>query len=370
MIYLDNAATTWPKPPAVIEAVAEAMRSCGGNPGRGSHPMADAAAQLVYACRSEAAEFFGADPSRTVITSGATASLNIAIRGLVPHGGHILCDNLCHNAVRRPVLSLVREGRAFAGQFDGSGSDDEILASIRANLRPDTALIIATHQSNVCSKVLPIRRIGRLCRERGILFVVDAAQSAGHFPIDMERDGISALAVPGHKGLYGPQGIGLLVLGEGVVPRPLIFGGAGIRSLEAGMPDELPERLEAGTLPLPAAAGLLAGMRWVRERGTETIRRHESSLARLFTGGLGGDFTLHGPADGSVVGFTHRHRTPAEIGNMLAEAGICVRTGFHCAPDACRTLGAGENGCVRVSFSAFSTEEDVERILKVLRRLH
>ena len=369
MIYLDNAATTWPKPPAVIDAAAEAMLFSGGNPGRGSHPLAEAAAELAYTCRETAGRFFGASPDRVVFTSGATASLNIAIRGLVPPGGHILYDNLCHNAVRRPILAMVREGLAEAEQFDGSGDDDAILASLCAKIQSKTALIVATHQANICSKVLPIRKIGTLCKARGIPFVVDAAQSAGHIPIDLDRDGISALAVPGHKGLYGPQGVGLLVLGEGVFPPPLLYGGAGIRSLDAEMPEELPERLEAGTLPLPAIAGLLAGIRWVEGQGIDAIRSRTAALSEAFTSGLGARFTVHGPSDGSVVSFTHNILSPAEIGTALAEEGICVRTGFHCAPDAHRTLGTGPDGSVRVSFSAWNTAADVERILNVLHHL-
>lgn len=369
MIYFDNAATTWPKPPEVIAATAEAMRSAGGNPGRGSHPLADAAAEIVYACREAAGRFFGAAPERVVFTSGATASLNVAIRGLIPAGGHVLYDNLCHNAVRRPLLAMQREGRIRAEQFDASGEEREILASFSEKICPETAAAVVTHASNICSKVLPIRKIGGLCRMHGIPLIVDAAQSAGVIPIDMQRDGIAALAVPGHKGLCGPQGVGLLVLGEGVVPRPLLIGGAGIRSLDEEMPEEIPERLEAGTLPLPAIAGLLAGIRWVGAQGIETIRRHESALAKCFAGGLGKCCMVFGPADGSVVGFTHRRLTPAAIGSMLAEEGVCVRTGFHCAPDAHRTLGTGKDGCVRVSFSAFNTEEEVGRILKILCRL-
>lgn len=369
MIYLDNAATTWPKPPAVIEAIDTAMRNAGGNPGRGSHPLADAAAEIVYACREAAGRFFGAGPERVIFTSGATASLNIAIRGLIPAGGHVLYDNFCHNAVRRPILAMQREGLITAEPFDASGEDRAVLQSITARIRPDTAAVVATHASNICSKVLPIRKIGALCRMHRIPLIVDAAQSAGILPIDLKKDGISALAVPGHKGLYGPQGVGLLVLGEGIVPRPLLYGGAGIRSLDAEMPDELPERLEAGTLPLPAIAGLLAGIRWTVAQGIDAIRLREAGLAGRFTAGLDDAYTLHGPSDGSVVGFTHRRLTPAAVGMRLAEEGICVRTGFHCAPDAHHTVGTGPDGCVRVSFSAFNTEEDVERILKVLCRL-
>lgn len=369
MIYLDNAATTWPKPPEVIRAAADAMRSSGGNPGRGSHPLAEAAAELVYACRETAGRFFGAEPERVVFTSGATAALNVALRGLVPPGGHILYDSLCHNAVRRPILAMVREGAASADVYDASGGDGAVLSSLLSHLRPDTSAVVATHQSNICSKVLPIRRIGAICRAGGIPLIVDAAQSAGHIPIDVRRDGIAALAVPGHKGLYGPPGVGMLILGEGIVPRPLLYGGAGIRSLDAEMPESLPERLEAGTLPLPAIAGLCAGILWTSSRGVDAIRRRISALSRIFFSSLSASFTVHGSADGSVVSFTHRTLSPARIGAALAEEGICVRTGFHCAPDAHRALGTGPDGTVRVSFSAFNTEEDVERILNVLCRL-
>ncbi len=368
LVYLDQAATSWPKPPAVLRAAENAMITAGGNPGRGAHPLSEAAEELVYACREEAAEMFCTVPERVVFTAGATHALNTAIRGLVTPGSHILCDNFCHNAVRRCVLALVNEGIASADHYDASGTEEETLDSLEENLRPETTLVIATHQSNICSKTLPVERIADFCTCRGLFLVIDAAQSGGRLPVSMKKLPNSAVCLPGHKGLCGPAGVGMLLLSKEMPVRPLLFGGAGIASLDRGMPEELPERLEAGTLPVPAIAGLLAGMRHVRALGIDAIRAWEESLAAEFTAGLGriGGFALHGETRGSTVSFTHPSRSPAKIGTALAERGICVRTGLHCAPAAHRTLGTESSGTVRVSFGASNTRSDVAGILKAL----
>ncbi len=368
LVYLDHAATSWPKPPSVTDAVREAMIRAGGNPGRGAHPLADAAGELVYECRREAATLFDTRPELVIFTSGATASLNTAIRGLVPPRSHILCDNFCHNAVRRCVLALAAEGAACAGLYDASGTEEETLTSLEENLRPDTAVVVATHQSNICSETLPIERIARFCAERGLFLVVDAAQSGGRLPLSMKKLPRSAVCLPGHKGLCGPQGVGLLLLSEEMPVRPLLFGGAGIASRDPDMPEEYPERLEAGTLPVPAIAGLLAGMRCVRSVGVDTIRAAEETLSKEFVEGLDriGGFDIHGSTKGSVVSFTHPSLSPAEIGTALAERGICVRTGLHCAPVAHETLGTQREGTVRFSVGMSSTRSEVKEILKVL----
>ena len=371
LVYLDHAATSWPKPSAVLNAARDASIHAGGNPGRGAHPLADAASVLLYSAREEAASFFGGIAERTVFTSGATCSLNTAIRGLVRPGDHILYDNFAHNAVLRPVTALENAGVCTASPYDASRSDEELLDSLRAGINPDTRLVIATHQSNICSRTLPIREIGRLCRECGLLFLVDAAQSGGHLPVSLAEDSIDALCLPGHKGLCGLPGVGLLLLSERARCDPLIYGGAGILSEEPGMPEDLPERLEAGTLPMPAIASVAAGIRLIRETGLGAVEAHTERLSALFAENVksAGRYRTAGECGGGVVSILHETLSPARIGTCLAERGICVRTGYHCAPLAHRTLGTEKQGTVRVSFGLTNTEKDIERILNVLNEI-
>ncbi len=368
--YFDNAATSYPKPAAVIRAVTEAMRTAG-NPGRGSHRLANTAAELVYDCRNAAAEMFGAEPERVVFTAGATHALNAAIKGLAEPGCHILIDNYAHNAALRPVYALAADGIAEYDVYNADGDEEQVLGNIVKKLRPTTRILIAAHQSNICSHVLPLESIGTLCREYGIHLIVDAAQSAGHLPIDLHEMNITALCVPGHKGLFGPMGVGMLISAPDVNYKTILEGGAGIHSLDASMPEELPERLEAGTLPLPAIAGLLAGIRYVRQTGMQEIRLHECTLTSELTDRLREipGVTLYGESVGSVVGFNIDGYSPAEVGAHLASRGICVRTGYHCAPLAHRTVGSFENGSVRVSVSHTNRMAEIGWLVKAVRDL-
>lgn len=369
MIYFDNAATSWPKPPSVVTAVTDAIQNRSGNPGRGSHKLSAAAEEVLFDCRIIAGEMFGASPENVVFTLNATHALNLAIKGLVRDGSHILMDNYAHNAVYRPVMALRNRG-CSAEIYDASGDDEDILDNIRYRLRPNTGLIIATHHSNICSKVLPIGKIGQLCREFGIPFVVDASQSAGHFPIDMEKMGITALCMPGHKGLYGPMGCGMLISAPDIQYGTLMEGGAGIRSLDVGMPEELPERLEAGTVALPAIAGLKAGMEWVRKIGIDNISRQEEILAAYFvkkSASVPG-MELFEPCDGSVISFNLSGVLPSVVGDKLNQRGICVRTGYHCAPLAHKTLGTLEHGTVRLGFSYKNKLSEIDTLLDVLKQ--
>lgn len=369
-VYFDNAATSYPKPAAVVRAVTDAMRTAG-NPGRGSHRLAETAAELVYDCRADAAEMFGAEPERVVFTAGATHALNAAVKGLAEPGCHILIDNYAHNAALRPVAALASAGFAEYDVYDADGDEERVLANIVQKLRPTTRLLIATHQSNICSHILPIGSIGRLCREYGIHLIVDAAQSAGHLPVDLHSMNITALCVPGHKGLFGPMGVGMLISAPDVTYKTILEGGAGIHSLDAAMPEELPERLEAGTLPLPAIAGLLAGIRYVRQTGLQEICLHECTLTTVLTDCLReiSGVTLYGESVGSVVGFNVAGYSPAEVGAHLASRGICVRTGYHCAPLAHRTVGSFENGSVRVSVSHLNRMTEIDRLVNAVRDL-
>ena len=382
-IYLDHAATSYPKPPAVLFAVTDCMKKHGGNPGRGSHRLSLEAAKEIYACREAAASLFGAEPERVIFTLNTTHALNLAIKGPVGQGKrdgggfHVLCSDMEHNAVYRPLYRLAAEGIIDLDTFDTFPAapvrtEDMILRSISAKIRPDTRLVVCAHASNICSAVLPVERIGALCRRRGIAFVVDAAQSAGAYDLDVDRMGITALCLPGHKGLLGPQGTGMLILGKGVVLDTLMEGGNGVDSLRGKMGEDSPERYEAGTLQTPAIAGLRAGLDYVRSVGVEAIQAHELELGRRLREGLMAlpRVKVYAPHRiGAVTLFSVEGYTSEEVGRLLDREGICVRAGFHCSALGHKTLGTPEDGAVRASLGWFSRERDVEALLRAVGRL-
>lgn len=367
-VYLDHAATSYPKPPAVLHAVERCLREAGGNPGRGAHHLASRAAEVIYNCREAAGTLFDAAPERVVFTCGATMSLNLALHGLVRPGDHVLVDNMAHNAVYRPLHQLATRGDITFDVYDATGAPEAVYRSLIEHTTPATHLVIATHMSNICSLVEPVSVIGRYCREKGLLFVVDGAQSAGHLPISVQDMGITALCLPGHKGLLGPQGCGLLLLGEAAPDCvPLLTGGSGTHSLEPTMPQELPEHLEAGTLPTPAIAGLCAGLQLLQKETVEKRYAHACKLADHFyteSSAIPG-IRFYGDTTGAVLSFTLDEMLPAKVAAQLDTHGICVRSGYHCAPLAHRTLGS--TGTVRVSFGYGNTEKDVARLLTALR---
>lgn len=376
-VYLDNAATSYPKPASVTAAMADCMKKSGGNPGRGSHRLALAAAQEIYACREAAARMFGADATQVIFTLNTTHALNLAIKGVMGRGGHALCSDMEHNSVYRPLYRLAREGVAEFDVFSTfpnapHRTEDMVLSSLISKLRPDTRLVVCSHASNICSATLPIARIGSLCRRLGILFAVDAAQSAGAIPIDMERMNIDILCLPGHKGLMGPQGTGMLILRGGITLDTLMEGGNGMDSLRGEMSEDAPERYEAGTLQTPSIAGLRAGLAYVNSVGVEAIGEHERRLGLRLRDGL---MTLpkvkvYAPHhEGSVVLFSVDGYPSDEVGRILDGAGICVRTGFHCSALGHRTLGTPDDGAVRASLGWWSKERDVEAVLKVVKGL-
>ncbi|MBE6599161.1 MAG: aminotransferase class V-fold PLP-dependent enzyme [Ruminococcaceae bacterium] len=376
LIYFDNGATTYPKPPGVSEAVKQCIDTVGGNPGRGSHPLAVSASELIYACRESVGRMFGCEPEGVVFTYSATHALNMAIKGLVKRGDHVLISGMSHNAVFRPVFALAERGEITFDIYPHRpfADDAEILSGIRRLIRPETALVISCHMSNICSDTEPVEKIGALCRKRGIRFVVDGAQSGGHLPIDVNKMNITALCLPGHKGLFGIQGIGVLACGKDFPTencKTIIEGGSGIHSLDPGMPEFLPERLEAGTPGTPAIAGLLAGLDWVRRVGINEIHRRCSALSSYFCDALSdfSDCTVYGKGDGGVVSFNIDGFSPSEVGAYLSERGICVRTGYHCAPLAHKSVGSFEAGSVRVSFSWWNRLNEVDRLLEVMKKL-
>lgn len=378
MIYFDNAATSFPKPRRVAEEQLRCMQFYCGNPGRGSHALAMAAAEKIYECREELVSFLGSsNPENVIFTMNATMALNTAIKGLLRRGDHVLISDMEHNAVFRPIYKLARDGVISYDVFEtfpnlSTRTPEMICTSIIEKLRPNTRMLICAHASNICSATLPLREIGALCRKKGILFVVDAAQSAGHLPINMKKMQIDALCAPGHKGLWGPQGCGILVLGEGIVADTLVEGGSGYNSLEGNMPEDAPERYEAGTLPTPAIAGLLEGIREIKRLGIDYIHSRESALTARLCERLTdlSKVTLYAPHHmGSVLLFSLQDISSDRVGAFLNERGFCVRTGFHCAALAHATLGTPPAGAVRVSPSLFNTVTQIDAFADTLTEL-
>ncbi|MBE6575973.1 MAG: aminotransferase class V-fold PLP-dependent enzyme [Ruminococcaceae bacterium] len=378
MIYLDNAATTFPKPPAVRREVERCLREYCGNPGRSAHKLSLAAAEAVYDCRLASAELFGiSSPERIIFTYNTTYALNMAIKGLLHRGDHVLISDMEHNAVFRPVHRLAALGEISydifpTGCADPPGSAEDILLALRKLLRHNTRMLITAHIPNLCSAVMPLEVLGRFCRENKLLFVVDAAQSAGIEHIDCEKMQIDALCVPGHKGLYGPQGSGILALGSDLTMATLIEGGSGIHSLDPAMPEFPPERYEAGTLATPTLAGLCAGIKFVMERGLDRIRKQEQMLyLRLREQLLNTDgITVYAPNHvGSTLLFNLEGIPSADAAAMLDRHDIYLRAGFHCAPLGHKTLGTGENGALRAGFSVFNQASDVDALVRSLRQI-
>lgn len=374
-IYLDNAATSWPKPPAVHRAVYECMTRAGGNPGHGSHTLSDAAAQMVYDCRCALAKAFGAAPERVVFTGGATHAINLALHGALRQGDHVLCSDMEHNAVFRPLYTLRERGIIEFDTFLSPASDPHagtarIITDAASKKRPNTRMLVCSHMSNIVSSVMPLSALGAFCKRHGMLFCVDAAQSAGHLPIDMKQMQIDLLCLPGHKGLYGLQGCGALILGEGVELTPLMQGGNGVLSLSGEMPELPPERYETGTLPTPAIAGLLAGIGEVNTRGISTIAAQDKHLyerARAMLSRFDG-IRIYAPhCRGPVLLFSH-DRIPADaLGAQLDRHGICVRSGFHCAALGHGTLKTPDTGAVRLSFGMDTTPADLDALYGALK---
>ena len=372
MIYLDSAATTFQKPPSVTAAMQDALLTMS-SPGRGGYPAAMKAAETAFQCRSELAELFGVgNPERVVFTSSATHGLNIAIKSLVPPGGKAVVSGYEHNAVTRPLIALGAEvSAAEAPLFRQS----EVAAAFDRLIVPGTDAVICNHISNVFGFIQPVEAIAAMCRERGVPFIIDASQSAGVLPLNLDRLEAAFIAMPGHKGLYGPQGTGVLLCGENIPVRTLLEGGTGSLSMQQEMPDFLPDRLEAGTHNMPGIAGLLAGVRFVKQRGMANILNHERRLTLLAAEGIRmfpGAKVLAMPGLRELAGvlsFVPLKKDVEEVGTRLAEQGIAVRTGLHCAPFAHKSAGTLDTGTVRVSFSDFNTRLEVYRLLAVLHDL-
>ena len=372
MIYLDCAATSFLKPSCVAQAVFDAMHTIGSD-GRGAHGLALAASRVVWRCREQVAELFGlTDPARVCFTSGSTEALNTAILGLFGPKDHVITTALEHNSVLRPLYHSGAELTVLPA--DEKGQID--LSGLEAARQRNTRAVVCTHVSNVTGEVVDIGRIGAFCREHGLLFILDASQSAGVSDTDMERCGISVLCFTGHKGLLGPQGTGGLCVAEGVSIRPLVVGGSGVHSFSRTHPGEYPTRLEAGTLNAHGLAGLSAALDWLDAQGLEPLRQREQALARRFyqdvcdTPGVKiyGDWSNQGRA--AIVALNLEGEDAGAVSDALYEDfGICTRPGAHCAPLMHRALGTEEQGIVRFSFSHFNTESEVDTAVQAVRSL-
>lgn len=373
-IYLDNAATTFPKPPEVYSAIEHALRDIGASPGRGGHRRSLEASRILLETREAIAGLIGADDSsRIVFTASATEAINLALFGLLERGDCVVTTSMEHNAVCRPLFALEKEHgiqiEKVPGDRKGWIDPDDFIAHCR-RFTPKVAVV--SHVSNVSGTVQEIEVIARYCRDAGILLLVDAAQSIGCLEVDV-RSGIDLLAAPGHKGLLGPQGTGFLYIREGLLPRPLFYGGTGGSSSSFDLPLEVPDRYESGTLNVPGIAGLGAGVRWVLEKGIPQIAAHEKRLRGMLWQGLNAidGVTLFGPGAsdqaGPVLSFVHRVIDPSSLGFRLDhEFGIMVRTGLHCAPDAHRTISSFPTGTIRVSPGCFTTEDEIALFLNAV----
>ena len=390
-IYLDNASTTFPKPREVADAVYQYMTGVGSNIGRGGYTSAYAAEEAVFAARQLLCDFFGGEDAKNVVfTKNVTEALNVIIRGLLQPGDHVLVSAMEHNAVMRPLQLIGRELEPGEQAPAAEISFSRIPCDKEGNLQLDalpklvqqrTKAVLMTHASNVCGTLLPLARVGEFCQDKGLLLLVDSAQSAGVFPINMQQLHIDALAFTGHKGLLGPQGIGGFVLREHLVKRlaPFIVGGTGSLSHTESTPRFMPDKFEAGTLNLPGIMGLAAGVRWLNQRGMASLRAHELALTeQLLTGLLDleqqGLLRIVGRRDivqrTSVVSIAATKQDLAVVAHRLNEEyGLATRVGLHCAPNAHKTLQTYPTGTLRFSMGWHNNEEDIDAALKALREV-
>ncbi len=374
MVYFDNAATTFPKPAAVTRAVQQAVTVYGGNAGRSGHAISMKTAQMIFEVRRELADFFHTDVEQVIFTYNCTMSLNMAIKGVLAGGGHAVCSILDHNSVLRPLHALAgHPSHSFTAVPVYEGDEEATLKGFESAIRPDTKAIVCTHGSNVNGVILPIKALGELAHRHGLLFIVDAAQSAGVLPIDMDRLRIDILCTAGHKGLYGITGTGLMILRSGLTIPTLLEGGTGSASIRLDQPEFLPDRFESGTVGSVGVASLGAGLRFLKSRGLQTIYRHEMRLSKKlwrFCRDCSGISTVNKTFETDthlpVVSFAIEGVSSVEAVERLSERGFALRGGLHCAPLAHQMMGTTENGLIRFSPSAFSTEESVDRLIYTL----
>lgn len=377
MIYLDNAATTFPKPKPVYDAMKNSLMKYGANPGRSGHKMSVETAKMVYNTRESISNMFGAQVENVIFTGNCTSALNMAIKGILKKGDHIIISDMEHNSVLRPVHNLYENGLVTYSVAEVvEGDFDATVKNFRNLINENTKMIACTHGSNLTGTVLPIEKLGKLCSEKRIYFLVDAAQSAGVIPINMSETGIDFLCMPGHKGLYGPPGTGILIAEKPDAIVPTIHGGTGNLSLSFSQPYNMPEKLESGTLNTPGIISLGKGIEYINKTGINKIYKYETELASKLYENLRGmrkvKLYTKPPKLGynlPVICFNIEGYYSEETTEYLSSKGFCVRGGFHCAALTHNKLGTIQTGAVRASFASFNTSEQVRKFSQTIHLL-
>ncbi|WP_290459829.1 aminotransferase class V-fold PLP-dependent enzyme [Romboutsia ilealis] len=376
MIYLDNAATTFPKPEAVYDAVMDCMKNYCANPGRSGHKLAMKSAREIYDARENIAKLFNIDnPMNIVFTNNATDSLNLAIKGIVNSGDHIITTSMEHNSVIRPIKALEKLGvENTIVQCDKDGFLD--VKDLEKAIKPNTKLIVTTHASNVCGTLIDIKTISEIAKFHNILYLVDASQTAGVYNIDLKEVYADMLAAPGHKGLLGPQGTGILYIREGLNINILKEGGTGSKSEDLFQPDLFPDKYESGTHNTPGIAGLNEGVKFILKEGINKIKEHEEELCRYMLERLNEvpNIKIYGTKNAneraSVIAINIGNMDSGEITFLLdSEYDIATRSGIHCAPLAHKTLGTFEQGAVRFSMGYFNTKVEIDKAIEALKKI-
>ncbi len=377
MIYLDNAATTYPKPPQVYRVWNEAMRGFGANPGRGGYPFASNTGEAVYKSRAACAELFGAEPENTVFTLNCTHALNYAIKGIAGRKPHFVISDVEHNAVLRPIHACTAQRGGSYSIFETDDNDELTLARAERAIRRDTSAVVCTAASNVTGRRLPVEKLAQLCRRKEVPFIIDAAQGGGALPLKV-GGGVSFICCAGHKGLYGPMGTGLLISDGSYPLSTLIEGGTGSASESPLQPEFTPDRFESGTINTAGAIALGAGAEFVKSRTPEKILHHELEMCRSFCEGARSikGLTLYSDITAAnydrfapVVSFNMRGIHSSELSELLGKRGFCMRGGLHCAPMAHKKLGTLQSGTVRFSPSVFTTKAEASQLLRELERI-
>lgn len=376
MIYFDNSATSYPKPMSVVKQANSAMRFYSFNSGRGGYAESLRAAEKIYSVREKIAKMFGYKPENIIFTKNCTEALNMAIKGSVKKGDHIILSSLEHNSVSRVVQKLFLDNKADYDIADYSYDEEETLNNFRRLIKPNTRVIVCMHSSNVFGVSFPIARIGKLCRENNIRFIVDGAQGAGVAEINAERDNIDILCAPGHKCLYGPMGTGFMAIRDGISLDTIMEGGTGSKSLSYTQPDFTPDRFEAGTLNNLGIIALGEGIDFVNSKGLDNIYNHELKLADTIHNGLSkiNGIKLYTPMPKKgksmpIVSFNYKDYSSEKVAAFLGENNICVRAGFHCSPFAHKHFKTIDTGTVRISPGIFNSESDCYRFINVVKKL-
>ncbi|WP_434305543.1 aminotransferase class V-fold PLP-dependent enzyme [Clostridium botulinum] len=378
-IYLDNAATTYPKPEKVYSSILNYMKNVGANPGRGGYENALTGDRIVYKCRQSLINLFNFNKIENVVfTSNITASLNILIKSIVKDGWHVITSSMDHNSVIRPLVSLEKSNKIKLDILNCSQEGLINIEDFKNAIKDNTKLVVLSHASNIVGTIQPLETIGKICKEKGIYFIIDSAQTAGVLPLDFQNLNCNALAFTGHKALLGPQGIGGFIIDDKLnnIATNFIEGGTGSLSESTLQPDFLPDKFESGTMNTPGIAGLLAGIEYINEEGLNTIKEREEYLSREFINGLLNidSINVYGPLDASLrtatISINSSKIDNSELGFLLdSEFGIMVRTGLHCAPLAHKTIGSFPQGTLRFSFSAFNDIKDINYALYALNSI-